>query len=258
MPYADTSSGRLFYAVSRGQGLTGRPALVLIHGAGGTRLQWPAELRRLPGTTVYTLDLPGHGRSTGASFDNIEDYAEAAVGLLDWIAVERAVFAGHSMGGAIALELALDHAARVAGLVLVATRARLRVAPAILDGIPGDFEEAVALITRWAWSPGASHTLTEAGRQVLLDTKPGVVLNDFTACDRFDVMEQVGEIRTPTLVVAGTADQLTPFHYSRFLADRIAGAQCVVIEGAGHMVMLEQPIATARAVQTFLEGLDIS
>ena len=258
MPYADTSRGTLFYTVSQGKGPKEPPPLVLIHGAGGTRLQWPAELRLLPQATVYTLDRPGHGRSSGPSSDNIGDYAEAVIGFLGSADIEQAVIAGHSMGGAIALKLALDHATLVAGLVLLATGARLRVAPAILDGIRHGFEESVALLTRWAWSPGASHTLTRAGRQLLLDTDPEVILDDFTACDRFDVMGRVGEITGPTLVVVGTADQLTPAHYSHFLTETIPAAQCVVIEGAGHMVMLERPAATARAVQTFLEGFQVS
>jgi pimeloyl-ACP methyl ester carboxylesterase len=79
-----------------------------------------------------------------------------------------------------------------------------------------------------------------------------VLLGDFTACDRFDVMERLGEIEAPTLVVAGSADQLTAAKYARFLAKRIADARLVIIEGAGHMMMLERPIETAEAVQDFL------
>ena len=241
----------LFYTLSRGPADV--PTLVLVHGAGGSRLHWPAELRRLPGATVYTLDLPGHGRSEGDGYDVINDYANVVATFLQTAGIERAIFVGHSMGGAIAQTLALDLADRVAGLVLVATGARLRVASAILEGIHSDFERSVELITRFAWSPDAPPTLTQLGRQSLLETNPDVLLGDFMACNRFDVMERLGEIEIPTLIIVGSADQLTPVKYARFLVEHIPDARLVVIEDAGHMVMLELPTEVEKAVQEFLK-----
>jgi len=253
MPYAETARGDLFYTLSRGP--ADGPTLVLIHGAGGNRLHWPTELRRQPGVTVYTLDLPGHGRSGGEGCDAVNGYAEAVVAFLDSVGVEHAVVTGHSMGGAIAQTMALDFADRVAGLVLVGTGARLRVAPAILENIRSDFEGSVALITHFAWSPEASPKLIELGRQSLMETGPDVLLGDFAACDRFDVMEELGEIQVPTLIVTGSADQLTPVKYARFLAEHIPGAQLEIVEDAGHMVMLERPTEVKEAMQAFLDKL---
>lgn len=244
----------MYYTLSKGP--QGGPTLVLVHGAGGSRLLWPPQLRRLPGATVYTLDLPGHGRSDGPACDTIAGYAQAIVAFLDESGIERAVIAGHSMGGAIALTLALDYAERVAGLVLVATGARLRVAPAILESIRGDFEAAIELVSRAIWAPTADPTLVERGRQTLLEAGPDVLVSDLTACDRFDVMERLGEIAVPTLVVAGSADLLTPLKYAHFLAEHIPNARCEVLEGAGHMLMLERPAEVARAVRGFLARSD--
>lgn len=254
MPYAETATGTLFYTLcTSSRGLVGGPTLVLVHGAGGTRSHWPAELRRLRGASVYTLDLPGHGRSEGPGRDTIEGYAEAVAAFLNAVEIEQATVAGHSMGGAIAMKLALDFADRVAGLVTVATGARLRVAPAILEGIRGNFAGAVELITRLAWSSEAPQALTELGKQALLQTGPDVLLGDFTACDRFDVMGRLGEIKAPTLVIAGMADRLTPPKYAHFLTEHIPNAQLVLVEGAGHMVMLEQPAEAAKAAREFVE-----
>jgi len=251
----------MFYTLS--QGPADSPTLVLVHGAGGTRLHWPAELRRLPGATVYTIDLPGHGSSEVPPFilpnggerggDTIEGCAEAVAAFLDAAGIGRAVVVGHSMGGAIGLTLALNFADRVGGLVLVATGARLRVAPVILEGIRSDFEGTVELITRFAWSAEVAPALTELGRQALLETGPDVLLGDFTACDRFDVMERLGEIETSTLVIVGSSDQLTQVKYTRFLAEHIPDAHCVIIEGAGHMVMLERSVEVGKAMQEFLK-----
>ena len=250
MPYAETEQGKLFYTLSRAA--TGCPTLVLIHGAGGTRLHWPAELRRLAGASVYTLDLPGHGRSTGEGCDTISGYAKAVAAFLRAVDTGPVVIVGHSMGGAIAMTLALDFDC-VTGAVLVGTGARLRVAPAILEGLHSNFERSVELITRFAWSRGALPKLIELGKQALLDTGPAVLLGDFSACDCFDVMERLETVKVPTLVISSSADQLTPVKYGRFLTEHIPNAHLVVIENAGHMVMLEQPNEVAEAVRKFLE-----
>jgi pimeloyl-ACP methyl ester carboxylesterase len=252
MPYA----GNTFYVVSRRareQGGKGSFPLVLVHGAGGSRLNWPPELRRLFGATIYTLDLPGHGRSSGDGWDAIEGYAADAVAFLDGVGIERAIVVGHSMGGAIALTMALDSTERVAGLVLVATGARLRVAPSILERISTDFETALDIITRYAWSPEALSNLVDLGRERLREAGPDVLLGDLIACDRFDVMGRLEEVDVPTLVVAGSADRLAPAKYAHYLAEHIPGARLVIVEGAGHMVMLERSLEVVAAVCAFLQ-----
>jgi pimeloyl-ACP methyl ester carboxylesterase len=202
--------------------------------------------------TVYTLDLPGHGRSKGDGCQTIDCYAEVVLAFLDAVNVDRAMVVGHSMGGAIAQTLALQADERILSVVLVGTGARLRVARAILEGIRDDFEQAIDLITGYAWSPDADKSLKRLGREALLQTGSRVLLGDFVACDRFDVMAALPEIKVPTLVITGTADRLTPVKYARYLAKHIPDARLVTVEGAGHMVMLERPEQVADAVREFV------
>lgn len=254
MPYAKVDDRSLFYGHSRGK-RPDDPTLVLIHGAGGSHLHWPPELRRLPRATVLALDLPGHGRSDGPSCDSILDYVTALIGFLDATHTERAVLAGHSMGGAISQMTALNHPDRMCGLVLIGTGARLRVAPAILDGVLHSFETAIDLINRWAWADDAPEELIRRGRKTLVETPPEVLHGDYTACDGFDVMDRIDEIVVPTLIVAGTADRLTPHKYGTYLADHIPNSRLVTVEGGGHMMALEQPSVVAEAVAEFIKGL---
>lgn len=253
MPYAETARGRMFYAQKRGP--QEAPVVVLIHGAGGSRLHWPPQLRRMAGATVYTVDLPGHGRSEGPGCETIEGYGEAVTAFLDEVGVGSTVLVGHSMGGAVAQMLGLQERDRVSALVLVGTGARLRVAPAILEGIEQDFEQVVDLITEYAWSSGTDPALSRLGRKALRETGPDVLRGDFLACDRFDVMDRLGEIEAPTLVVGASADQLTPLKYSRFLCEQIPDAQLVAIEGAGHMVMLEESERVVDAIRPFVRRI---
>jgi pimeloyl-ACP methyl ester carboxylesterase len=91
------------------------------------------------------------------------------------------------------------------------------------------------------------------GRRQMGATPAKVLHGDFVSCDAFDVMDQLGRIETPSLVMCGTQDQLTPAKYAVYLRDGIVGARLTLVEGAGHMVMVEQPATVVRALTEFLE-----
>jgi pimeloyl-ACP methyl ester carboxylesterase len=254
MPFLTVGRERVYY-VHRRPVPDARPPVVLIHGAGGSHQHWLYQVRDLPQSVSYALDLPGHGRSPGTGRDSIGAYGDWLRAFLDEAGLARAVLVGHSMGGAIALDLALRWPDRVAGLGLVATGARLRVAPAILEGIRQEPDEAVRLITDWAFGPEAPEEIVRLGRRQMGEVDPGVLYGDFVACDAFDVRERLGEIQAPALVLCGTQDRMTPAKYATFLRNGIAGAGLQLIEGAGHMLMIERPQAVNRALIRFLEAL---
>jgi pimeloyl-ACP methyl ester carboxylesterase len=250
MPHTKVAGEKIFYFHHQGDP-KGRRTLVFIHGAGGSHLNWPPQLRRLAGANTYALDLPGHGQSAGRGRSSVSAYADFVAAFLETLGVEKATLVGHSMGGATALDFALRYPEGLAGLVLVGSGARLRVALAILDGIRQDFQAAVRLVCDWAFALDAPEQLKRKGRRQMGQTHPDVLYGDFAACDAFDVMDRLGEIRCPTLAICGTADRLTPPKYSTYLRDNITGARLSLIEGAGHMVMLEQPEAVSQAIADF-------
>jgi pimeloyl-ACP methyl ester carboxylesterase len=251
MPYTTVGSERVFY--TRRTALPPEaPHLILVHGAGGNHQHWGAAIRNLPSANVYALDLPGHGRSTGKGRGAIADYASLVVGLMDALGLQQAVIAGHSMGGATAMTVALNYPQRVAGLVLVGTGARLRVLPKILEGTLNDFENTVALICRYAYAPQAPRELVCRGQQQMLKVAPQTIHDDFMACNAFDVMERLRDICCPALIICGTQDTLTPPKYSSFLAERIAGSELMLVEGGGHMVMVEKANEVAKGIASAL------
>ncbi len=242
------------YQVAAGTEDFRRPPVVLVHGAGGTSLHWPPQVRRLPGHRVLAVDLPGHGRSEGVGEQSIAAYAQRLIAWASALKLPRAVWVGHSMGGAIVQHLALHYPDRVAGLGLVGTGARLRVHPLILEGTAKEetFADTVATIVQWSFAPQSSARLRELAAQRMAETRPSVLYGDFLACDRFDVMDQVAAITCPTLVLCGAEDKMTPPRYAEYLASQIPNARLVIVPNAGHMVMLEQPEAVAQALQEFL------
>ncbi len=242
------------YYAETGSTAPGAP-LLLIHGSGGSHLDWPGSLRRVAGRRVLTIDLPGHGRSTLPGRDLVADYAADVIGLLDALSIPAAVVAGHSLGGAVAQQMALSYPDRVAGLILVGTGARLRVHSTILDHIVPEPVETGAMIVQWEYAPGTSQAVLDKSQRQLLTTDPQVIRGDYSACNRFDIMADVGRIMAPALIIVGSEDRMTPVKYSEYLAKNLPNAKLVVIEKAGHMVALEQSEAVARAVQEWLSSL---
>jgi pimeloyl-ACP methyl ester carboxylesterase len=264
MPYTVVAGERLFYALVEGDSSRKRN-LILVHGAGSDHTHWPAELRRLPDINVYALDLPGHGRSDGQGRANVADYADSVHLFAQALRLERASLVGHSMGGAIAQTLALRQPSWLDRVVLVGTGARLRVHTLILEGLrpavtedlsPGasrsNFEATIDTICQRAYGPSTNQQILRKGRQQLLGVDPTVIYEDYNACNNFDVMDQVTAIKLPTLIIVGSADQMTPPKYGQYLHGQISGSQLVEIKDGGHMMAIEKPTEVAQAVTRFL------
>jgi 3-oxoadipate enol-lactonase len=255
MPTVPVGGASIYYAA---RGKVGAP-VVFVHGAGSNHLIWNAQLAAFAGTArVYALDLPGHGRSNGAGRNVIRSYADVVCSFLDCLSLDRAVIAGHSMGGAIAQTLGLENPDRVVGLVLAGTGARLRVSPAFLDGILNDFAGTAHQLNETEFALDADARLRESTEQQLLTCGPQVVHGDLCACDAFDILSRVSEIRAPTLVICGAQDRMTPVKYSRYLAAKIPHAQLRLIEGAGHMSMVEKPDEVSRALVEWIPSVSKS
>lgn len=256
MPYIEVNGRRIFYVAHPSKERDQKAPMVLVHGAGGSHLVWPPQLRRFPGRTVFALDLPGHGRSEGDGCVSIAACRDAVLSWADAVGLSSFVLVGHSMGGAIAQEVALTQPDRLAALVLMATGARLRVHPRILQGLLEDYAATARLLVEWAYGKAAAPELSAAFVRELLQTPAEVTYRDFAACNVWDRMADVHRIRVPTLILVGSEDKLTPPKYATFLHEHIAGSQLAVIPDAGHMLMLEAPEAVAAEIRRFLEALE--
>jgi pimeloyl-ACP methyl ester carboxylesterase len=233
------------------------PPAILIHGAGGQHLFWPAPVRRLHDQRILAPDLPGHGRSSGLGRHTIADYADVLLEFVRTLNLSTIVLVGHSMGGAIALDFAARFPRRVLGLVLVGTGARLRVAPDLLrtTSNPETFPEAVQLLVQRSFAPHTDARLKDLAAQRLAETRLPVLHGDLLACDAFDASGRLSEISAPTLIVCGAADKMTPPVHSTYLQEHISGARLELVPDAGHMVMLEKPEIVAGVLGSFLDSI---
>lgn len=252
MPLIDTHYGPLNISDHRSTGDSVYPPLLLIHGAGASRLVWTSDLRRIQDAGVIAVDLPGHGRSPGPACASIPAYADALIALMDALGQEQVIACGHSMGGAIAQQMAISYPERVAGLVLIATGARLRIHYELMVRSQHDAVATAELLDSWLWSEQTEETLKALARKELLALPAGTLHSDYLACDHFDSRPYLSQIAVPSLVIAGTADRVTPPRLSATLAAGIAHAESVTLTGAGHYLILEQPEAVAQAISGWL------
>jgi pimeloyl-ACP methyl ester carboxylesterase len=245
------------YYFAHGEELRDRPPVLLIHGAGGSHLNWPPQLRRLSGQRVFTLDLPGHGKSEGVGRQDITEYAKAVFEFMKALRLSSVVVVGFSMGSAIALSLALKYRKRVLGLGLIGGGGKMRVAPSTLELASNEsgFLLAIEAVIENSYSSDVDPRVKELAVEQMHETRQAVLYSDLVACDTFDVMGRVDKIRVPTLLVCGSADRMTPPNRSEYLRDQIAGAQLHILDGAGHMVMIERPDEVAGLLTEFLSGL---
>jgi len=248
MPMITTERGDFYYKDYRRK--ADAPAIVLIHGAGGIYLDWAIEMRRDLG--AIALDLSGHGRSGGEGHQTITGYAQDIVAFLDALHIEKATLIGHSMGGAISQQIALDFPNYVECLVLIATGARLKVGDAILQGIQHDMQATAELIVALSWTKEVDDAIKQQGVERLLNTPKEVIYKDFLACNAFDVRTRLAEISIPAFVIAGTADKMTPLAWNQALAEGLPSSTLHIIEGQGHQLHVEKAATVTNWISTGL------
>jgi 3-oxoadipate enol-lactonase len=254
---------KMYYEV-HGQG----EPLLLAMGLGGHSLDWGwiVPQRLADRYKVIMFDNRGAGRSDQpAGPFAIEQMAEDTVGLMDALGIDRAHLFGGSMGGMIALQMALDHPKRVDKLVLGATTAGGRSRTFPPPEIQKYFYPRLDLSAHdYLWWTGAACYPKE-----FFDTHPDIVERkiqanlahpgtlaayeaQLEAFMNFDVDGRLDTIRAPTMVIIGNQDVLIPPPNSFQIAKSIPGAQLCEIDGAGHIFWISHPVETVSIVTEFL------
>jgi magnesium chelatase accessory protein len=267
--FADVKSCRLRYFIG---GPEGAHPVVLVHGLGGCAANWvdvaPLLAERY---RVLVPELPGHGLSAPLpAVPNLAVFADRLAVLVERENMLPAAFVGHSLGGVVALRLALRRADAVSGLVLAATAGvssttrRAKYGLRIL-GIIGPRR----LVAPWAGSVAGSALLRHAvfghwgAADPLILSAAAVdgflegtrLTSDSVSAARAlvedDIRAEVGELSCPTLLLWGARDNQLPLADGFELARRL-GAPLRVIADCGHLLIGERPALCAEAISTFV------
>ncbi len=246
-------------------------AVVFIHGIGASLYTWRHQLPAVVGAgyRVVALDnrgfgfseKPAHGYTTAA-------YAHLVVALLDSLGISSAVLVGHSMGGAIAAEVAAAHPDRVRGMVLIDAAGFGMRWPGVLKIARWPVIGAIATAFRGRWITGRilrstfadPRKVSEADVDQYYAPVPGPdygralrgVLREF----RFDTLGggRLAAVQTPTLVLWGDADRWIPLHDGTRFAKELPRSEFVIVERAGHNAHEESPDQVNRLLLDFLKS----
>jgi pimeloyl-ACP methyl ester carboxylesterase len=262
--YKTVDSTRIRY-VDTGRG----PTVVLIHGLAASIYSWRHAILPIAqaGFRVIAFDNRGFGFSDKPAhgYSN-EAYVRLLFGLMDSLDVSEAILVGHSMGGAIAAQAAIDRPDRVRALVLVDAAglsvrwpfmlraARWPVVGVVIDRLRG--RAATARILKSLYAEPSRVTPEDVDQYYAPLAEPGFgrglrgVLREF----RFDALrDRLGQVATPTLVMWGTRDRLIPPGVGQAMAEQLPRAVLVRFPDAGHALPEETPEAFNRALLGFLE-----
>lgn len=271
MRFTATPALTLYYEL-HGEG----PPLLLLHGFTGGVPNWAPLIAKLRSSHhLIALDLPGHGRSAAPSAPAayaMPIVAQHITALLDHLGHEDAHFLGYSMGGRLALYLALHHPQRCRSLILesaspgLATAAE-RHARIIADNALADFIEQQgieAFVARWEALPlfasqqKLAPSIQETHRALRLQNRPQGLANSLRgmgAGAQTSLWERLDELVLPTLLIAGSLDHKF-VNISRQMAQRMPHAQLQIVPDAGHTVHLERPALYARLLLDWLREIE--
>ncbi len=236
--------------------LPDRRTILFVHGAGSSHQLWLPQLAYFSKKyNTVAINLPGHGLGSRKGEKTITGYVHAVRDLMDGLHLRKVVMAGLSMGGAITQEFALTYPERLVAIILFSTGARLRVMPQLFDLIRNDFEGYIQSMPQFSFAQSTPRAIIEPVLKEARKRNPEVVYGDFQACDAFDLLGRVKEIRVPSLIFSGTEDKRTVPKFQDYLHEQISGSKLIRLENAGHILNLEKPKEVNRAVEEFMDSL---
>jgi pimeloyl-ACP methyl ester carboxylesterase len=188
--------------------------------------------------------------------ERAEDYAAWVAEAIADVPPPRAVI-GHSLGGAVAVELALARPDLVDGLVLVATGARLPVPDRALERVAADFPGECERVVR-ASLVGDDERRVERSVEAMMTVGPETLAGDYRACREYDARDRLPGLRVPALVISAAEDPLTPPWMGEELARAMPAALMAVVAGASHLLMIEAPRAVNLLIAGYLARLELT
>ncbi|HZO83410.1 MAG TPA: alpha/beta hydrolase [Candidatus Binataceae bacterium] len=264
MPYADNHGTKIYYERWGNGGLP----IVFLHPWSTNGYIWYYPLFHFArGRACVTLDHRGHGRSdkplTGYS---IQEHAADTAAVMAAAGIDKALVVGNSIGGMIAMQLCLDHPERVAGMLILSS------GTALSESMPREAMEAMMRDRDATFSQLLEGTLSARSKRErpeildLMKSQFQIEANfprhvfasaakDPNGVFNWNIKSRLGEIRRPTLIIAGDEDNATPVAANKLLADNIPGARLNVVKEVGHFYQLERPAEFNAALEEFIRSL---
>lgn len=230
-----------------------KQTLILVHGAGMNCCSWESQIKGLsPHVNTLALDLPGRDTAPGKANASIGKNVDYLLEFIDENQIKMPIVCGISMGGAVVLSLLARNTGNIQSGIVINSGARLRVNTMLLKSIQKDYPRYLGSLGQFALSPtNNSPELLDALAPTMVQN-PATTLNDFMACNTFNLEDDLHRITRPVLILTASDDLLTPAKYGEQLKAAISNAQLHCIEDAGHLSPMERPDAVNQQIKRFI------
>jgi len=231
----------------------GAHAVIFIHGLGADSRFFQKQINYFsPCMTALSLDLPGHGNSTGTGTVSMDRLVDALLLVLRTEGIEKATLAGHSLGGAVALEFYFRYPSMVEAMVLISTGAHLPVSPFLDKHLGDDPAEFYPLLVGAIFSKKRELMIAMAQKNLHLFDGDFFKAN-LALCRETDFSGRLADVSVPVLAVANRDDRLVPAEMTEQMAAAIPGGEFILLEAGGHVPFFEYPELFDREVERFLD-----
>lgn len=253
IPYLNYNEKKVYYQLNDSE--IKERAILFVHGSGGSSYTWKEQLAKLDvNYMLIAVDLPSHSKTEDFSNLSLDLYVDVLKELVESLNLHKIILGGHSLGGAVIQDFYFKYPDKIIALILCGTGGRLRVSPFILNSLQNNFQEFLNAYPAGAFYRKTSKEIYEPLINEVAKNNPEVTYTDYKICDNFDIMEKVHLINVPCLIICGKNDNLTPPKYSQYFHNKIENSELVLIDKAGHYVMLEKPDVVNQSITYFIEN----
>lgn len=248
----------LFYHLYNGEPEGFVFPVILLHGAGGSFLGWPANLRRLSGQRVFALDLPGHGHSAPPACRSMQSLVRRLHQFIAGMGFYHVALVGYSLGGALALSYASAYPDQIIGLLTISCGYQLDMPQEILGALrkPADTRKAIEAFSKAAFHPAFPQAERRAILAPMLRIGPDVLLADLSIAADFCFYPQPCLTNIPSLIIGGSSDVITPPASLRQLGRYLPKSTVSILPEAGHMLVYEKNEELRTKVSAFLNRVN--
>ena len=254
-----TIQNKSVYASDAGQGIeNSKDTIVFLHGSGLSHIVWSLTEQFFSNKkfNVLSIDLPGHGNSEGPCLDSIEKIADWLEKVFEELKLKNIILIGHSQGCLEALEYSFKYKDRLKKIVFVGGSYRMPVNKDLIDLATDGDSDAVKLMMKWGFEGSKKFIGGNPVEKIIQSPRDisEILAIDLIACNNYkNGLEAAKAISCPTLLILGELDKMVHLEVGKKFSDLVKNSITHIINGSGHMIMIEKAFEMREKVLEFLK-----
>ena len=247
------------HASDAGQGIdSSKDTIVFLHGSGLSHIVWSLTEQFFSGKNfnVLSVDLPGHGNSEGPCLDSIEKISNWLEKVFEKLNLKNLIIIGHSQGCLEALEYSFKYKKRLKKMVLIGGSYRMPVNKDLINLASNGDSDAVKLMMKWGYEGSKKFIGGNPIERIIQSPRDisEILAVDLIACNNYaNGSEAAKAVSCPVMLVFGELDKMVNLEFGKKFADLVKDSKIHVIDGCGHMIMIEKAFEMREKVLEFLK-----